>query len=289
MADVASPAYVSSVDFPQRRFPGVGKIPGSPLWERIINGPMHSRRLGLSLGLNILPPRSKLCTFDCPYCECGFNTPKAHGQRWPSPDLVADALRKTIGFLKERGERGERGEKGEIGGTSGLPDWVTFAGNGEPTMHPRFPVVVERVLATRDEVAPGLRVGILSNGLAAGKPSIRGALNRLDARMMKLDPGPTGTVNGLAYDREPLVRSYLELKDVIVQAMFVQGPGFDCGSEESVAEWLGWLERVRPTAVHIYSLDRAPADLAVQPVARDRLDAIADRARSVIEGTVDVF
>ncbi|MDP3775388.1 MAG: hypothetical protein Q8Q85_14080, partial [Gemmatimonadales bacterium] len=105
----------------------------------------------------------------------------------------------------------------------------------------------------------------------------------------KLDPGPTGTVNGLAYDREPLVRSYRELKDVIVQAMFVRGPGFDCSSEESVAEWLGWLERVRPTDVHIYSLDRAPADLAVQPVARDRLDEIADRARSVIEGTVDVF
>ncbi|MDO8667263.1 MAG: hypothetical protein Q7J79_11660, partial [Gemmatimonadales bacterium] len=72
MADVASPAYVSSVDIPQSRFPSTGKIPGSPLWDRIINGPMHSRRLGLSLGLNILPPRSKLCTFDCPYCECGF-------------------------------------------------------------------------------------------------------------------------------------------------------------------------------------------------------------------------
>ncbi len=272
MATVASPVYVSGVTAPLDRIPSSGKIPGSPLWERIINGPMRSRRLGLSLGLNIIPPRSKLCTFDCPYCECGFNTPKAEGEKWPSPDIVADALRKTLGFM---------------GGTR--PDWVTFAGNGEPTMHPRFPIVVERVLATRDEVAPGLRVGILSNGLAAGKPAIRDALNRLDARMMKLDPGPTTDVNGVAYDRELLVRNYAGLKDVIVQAMFVRGPGFDCADEASVAEWLGWLARIRPSAVQVYSLDRTPADRRVEKVARDRLEEIADRARKVVKVTVDVF
>jgi len=268
---------------PLETVPSSGKIPGSPLWERIINGPMRSRRLGLSLGLNVIPPRSKLCTFDCPYCECGLNTPKAEGERWPSPDIVADALRKTLGFMREKGERGEKGEKGY------LPDWVTFAGNGEPTMHPRFPVVVERVLAARDELAPGLKVGILSNGLAAGKPAIRDALNRLDARMMKLDPGPIGLVNGLAYDREILVRGYAGLRDVIIQAMFVRGPSYDCASEHSVADWLGWLARVRPAAVHIYSLDRAPADGSVKRVARDLLEEIAGRARAVVEGPVDVF
>jgi wyosine [tRNA(Phe)-imidazoG37] synthetase (radical SAM superfamily) len=250
---------------------------------------MRSRRLGLSLGLNIIPPNSKLCTFDCPYCECGFNTSKAPSARWPSPDIVADALRKSLGVMREIGEKGEKGEIGEIGESRGLPDWVTFAGNGEPTMHPRFPVVVERVLATRDEVAPGLPVGILSNGLAAGKPAIRDALNRLDARMMKLDPGPTLQVNGLDYDREPLVRSYLALKDVIVQAMFVRGPGYDGAGDEAVAEWLGWLARIRPAAVHVYSLDREPAERRVEKVARDRLEAIADRARRVVEATVEVF
>lgn len=251
-------------------FPSRGKAAGTFLWERIINGPVHSRRLGVSLGLNILPPNSKLCTFNCPYCECGFNTDKAEGEKWPSPDVVADALSKTIGF-------GVR------------PDWATFAGNGEPTMHPRFPVVVERVLAARDAVAPWLKVGILSNGLAAGKPAIREALDRLDARMMKLDPGPVERVNGVAYDRELLVTNYRGLKDVTIQAMVVDGPDFRGSSDASIAEWLGYLARIEPVAVHLYSLDRTPADGAMQKVARDRLEAIADRARAAVNASVEVF
>ena len=135
--------------------PGSGKKAGTYLWERVINGPVRSRRLGMSLGLNIIPPHSKLCTFNCPYCECGFNTAKAESEKWPSPDVVADALSKTISLSGVR------------------PDWVTFGGNGEPTMHPRFAVVVDRVLAARDAVAPGVPVGVLSNGLNAGKPSSR--------------------------------------------------------------------------------------------------------------------
>ena len=256
-------------------FPSTGKLAGTFLWERIINGPVRSRRLGVSLGLNILPPRSKLCTFDCPYCECGFNSPKAPGERWPSPDVVADAVRKTLGFRREAG--------------APAPDWITFAGNGEPTMHPRFPVVVDRVLAARDEAAPGLKVGILSNGLAAGQPAIRDALNRLDARMMKLDPGPARAGNGVEYDRALLVENYRGLRDVIVQAMFVEGPGFSGAAQEAVAEWLGWLARIEPAGVHIYSIMRTPADSRIKAVARDRLLEIADRARGVVPGSVAVF
>ncbi len=252
-------------------FPGTGKAAGTFLWERIINGPVRSRRLGLSLGLNLIPPRSKLCTFDCPYCECGFNTPKAEGAQWPSPDVVADALRKTLAF----------------GGVR--PDWVTFAGNGEPTMHPRFPLVVERVLEVRAEVAPWLKVGILSNGLSAGRPAIRAALDALDARMMKLDPGPVERINGVAYDREALVVNYRGLKDVIIQAMVVEGPGYSGADERAVDEWLDALARVEPVAVHLYSIDRAPADSAVNGVARERLVEIAARARRVVDCPVEVF
>jgi pyruvate-formate lyase-activating enzyme len=255
----------------QPGFPSTGKVPGTFLWERIINGPVRSRRLGISLGLNILPPRSKLCTFDCPYCECGFNTPKAEGERWPSPDVVADALRKTITLAGVR------------------PDWVTFAGNGEPTMHPRFATVVERVLATREELLPALKVGILSNGLSAGKPAVREALDRLDARMMKLDPGPVAQVNGVAYDRELLVANYRGLRDVTIQAMVVEGPGYTGASDEAIAEWLGYLGRIRPIGLHLYSLARTPADAAVRSVTRDRLMEIADRARAVVSGPVEVF
>lgn len=107
--------------------------------------------------------------------------------------------------------------------------------------------------------------------------------------MMKLDPGLTDLVNGLAYERELLVRNYRGLKDVIVQGMFVRGPRLDAASEEAVAEWLAVLTRVQPREVHIYSLDRAPADGALTRVARGRLEAIAVRARAVVDGTVAVF
>jgi wyosine [tRNA(Phe)-imidazoG37] synthetase (radical SAM superfamily) len=251
--------------------PRPGKICGTFLWAGIINGPVRSRRLGISLGLNIAPPRSKLCTMHCPYCECGLSTPKADGARWPSPDIVADALAKTLEGLEV------------------LPDWITFAGNGEPTMHPRFPGVVDRVLAVRDALQPAARVGILCNGLAAGKSAIRDALNRLDARMMKLDPGPPERVNGVPYDREQLIRSYAGLTDLIIQAMVVEGPGWSGASGEALEEWLRNLRRIQPAGVHIYSLDRQPADPSIKRVARDRLEAIADRARGAIRGTVEIF
>ena len=251
--------------------PKPGKLGGTFLWAGIINGPVHSRRLGVSLGLNILPPRSKLCTMDCPYCECGFNTPKAEGSRWPSPDIVADALAKTLD------------------GPDVRPDWITFAGNGEPTMHPRFPGVVDRVLAVRDARAPAAKVGILCNGLAAGKPDVRAALNRLDARMMKLDPGPPARVNGVAYDRDALVRNYAGLRDVTIQAMIVEGADWSGASDEAIAEWLGYLRRIRPVGLHLYSIARTPADQGVRRVARDRLMEIADRARECVNGPVEVF
>lgn len=94
---------------------------GGFLWDWIVHGPVRSRRLGVSLGLNLLPAGSKLCSFHCPYCECGYNTPRVPGSRWPSPDAVAHALRRALARLPAR------------------PDWITFSGHGEPTLHPRFP------------------------------------------------------------------------------------------------------------------------------------------------------
>jgi wyosine [tRNA(Phe)-imidazoG37] synthetase (radical SAM superfamily) len=251
--------------------PRPGKLEGTFLWDGIINGPVRSRRLGVSLGLNLTPLRSKLCTFDCPYCECGFNTPKAPQSRWPSPDLVADALRKTLERMSE------------------APDWITFAGNGEPTMHPRFPVVVQRVLEVRDRIAPGVKVAVMSNGLSAGKPAVRESLNRVDARLMKLDPGPVHLVNGVAYDRTRLVEDLRALVDVTVQALVVEGPDYSGASEPSVVEWLAALARLQPAAVQVYSMARPPADARTKPVARARLEAIAARARQVVTGKVEVF
>lgn len=237
---------------------------GGALWETIVNGPVRSRRLGVSLGLNLLPAGSKLCTFDCPYCECGFNTPRAPGARWPSPDEVGHALRRAL----------------ERPGVA--PDWITFAGNGEPTLHPRFPVVVDRVLAARAELAPRSRVGILTNGLAAAAAGVAAALRRLDARMIKLDPGPAERVNGTRFDAAAVADACRALAPVVIQAMVARGPDWDGADEASLAAWLPLLARADPAVVHLYSLDRAPADPRVRNVPRERLEQMAWAIREAL-------
>ena len=237
---------------------------GGTLWESIVNGPVRSRRLGTSLGLNLLPAGSKICTLNCPYCECGFNTPRAPGARWPSPDEVAHALRRALERL------------------SVPPAWITLAGNGEPTMHPRFPVVVDRVLAARAELSPGTRVGILTNGLAADRPTIATALQRLDARMIKLDPGPPERVNGVRFESDRVGGACRALAPVVIQAMVVKGDGWDGSSDASLEAWLPLLQRAEPGVVHLYSLDRPPADVRLQKVPREQLELMARAIRQVL-------
>ena len=242
------------------------------LWDGIVNGPVRSRRLGVSLGLNLTPARSKLCTFDCPYCECGFNTTKDRDGRWPSPDEVAHSLRRALTRLPSP------------------PDCITFAGNGEPTMHPRFPVVVERVLEARTELAPGSKVGALTNGLAAGKPAVRDALRRLDLRMVKLDPGPPGRVNGVQFDQVKLAADARALAPLIIQAMVTGGKDWDGSSDAALAAWLPLLVAAAPETVHLYSLDRAPADPSLRNVPRERLEAMAAAVRRTLPRViVEVF
>src|SRR6266849_9298381 len=233
----------------------------TPRVGAIVYGPVHSRRLGQSLGIDLLPPRSKLCELDCPYCNCGFTTPRAPGARWASPDEVAQALRRAL----------ER--------RATTPDWITLSGGGEPTLHPRFAVVVDRVLAARAALAPDVRVAILSNGIAAELPSVRDALRRLDARIMKLDPGPAERVNGVGVAGERVARSYQALKPVTVQAMVVRGPGWDGSSDRSVRAWLPLVTVAEPETIQLTTLTRAPADTRVENVPRERLLEMASAIR----------
>lgn len=244
----------------------------TPLWETLAYGPVRSRRLGVSLGVNLMPQRSKLCSFDCPYCSCGFNTPRAEGSRWPSPDEVVHSLTRALARLPAP------------------PDCITFSGNGEPTLHPRFAVVVDRVLTARAATVPQARVGILSNGLTAGQQVVRDALMRLDTRIMKLDPGPMDRVNGARYDVDQLADDYRALKPYAVQAMVVKGRDWDGSSDESVASWLPRLARAQPDAVQLYSLARRPADANVLNVPRERLDAMAIAIRKALpQCRVEIF
>ncbi|HEV8398664.1 MAG TPA: radical SAM protein [Gemmatimonadales bacterium] len=233
---------------------------------------MRSRRLGVSLGINLQPQRSKLCSFDCPYCSCGFNTPRAAGSRWPSPDEVVHSVTRALARLPAP------------------PDCITFSGNGEPTLHPRFAVVVDRVLLARAAAAPEVRVGILSNGLTAGHKPVREALMRLDQRIMKFDPGPMEQVNGVRHDVDRLVDDYRGLKPYTVQAMVVKGRDWDGSSEVSVASWLPRLARAEPDVVQLSSLARRPADASVLNVPRERLDEMAIAIRKALpQCRVEVF
>jgi wyosine [tRNA(Phe)-imidazoG37] synthetase (radical SAM superfamily) len=236
----------------------------TPRWDGIVYGPVRSRRLGLSLGLNLLPAHSKLCGFDCPYCSCGFNTPRAPDSRWPSPDEVGHALRRALERLVP------------------VPAWITFSGNGEPTLHPRFPVVVARVREARDDLAPGVRLAILSNGLALGNAAVRAALLQLDARILKLDPGPPQYVNRARFDAASLADVYRSLQPVTLQAVVARGPDWDGSSEASLAAWLPLVARAAPEVVQLCTLDRPGADPRVVNVPRERLLRVAAAIRETL-------
>jgi wyosine [tRNA(Phe)-imidazoG37] synthetase (radical SAM superfamily) len=246
-----------------------------PLQEGIVYGPVRSRRLGQSLGINILPGNVKLCTFNCSYCQYGWTrtgaqSPRGIGDVWPSPSSIA----KAVGLRLRRARAG-----GET------VDRLTLAGNGEPTLHPEFPEVVNRLRALRDQIQKGLPIAILSNSSTLDRPPVVSALERLDERYMKLDAGDTAVlrrVNAATLSAEQIVEGLRRLKDVVVQSMFVRDRlgRIDNAGDIAVAAWIGALVRIQPLRVQVYSIDRAPAWPYLQAVPAHRLEEIARRART---------
>ncbi|MCU0291109.1 MAG: hypothetical protein MUF10_03845 [Thermoanaerobaculaceae bacterium] len=228
-----------------------------------VYGPVSSRRLGRSLGINVLPAARKVCTFDCQYCQYG----------WTRRDCLAsaDGFAAVATVLCEVEATLRR-----------LPDppaFLTFSGNGEPTLHPAFPRLVDSVIALRDRVAPTARTAILSNSTRVGDPAVRAALRRLDARIMKLDAGSQAALDGFNQPLEPLAIDELveglgDLGEVTLQALFAGGPAGNHGPDH-IAAWLTCVERIRPVAVQVYTLDRDVPSRHLAPVPRPDLDAIA--------------
>jgi wyosine [tRNA(Phe)-imidazoG37] synthetase (radical SAM superfamily) len=246
-----------------------------PLQEGLVYGPVRSRRLGYSLGVNILPRNLKACTFNCSYCQYGWTKTPVHdagelAEPWPSPTSIARAVAQRLPRL--------------LRGTESL-DHVTLAGHGEPTLHPQFPDVVAGIRKTRDELAPHLRLAVLSNSSTLDLPGVVPALNELDARFMKLDAGETAIlrrVNAARIPVERIVDGLKRLKTVVIQAMFVRDRlgRIDNATDLAVANWIGVLKSLSPIAVHIYSIDRAPAWPYLQAVPLSRLEEIARRVQA---------
>ncbi|MBO5671789.1 MAG: radical SAM protein [Alistipes sp.] len=246
------------------------------LYDNIIFGPVRSRRLGLSLGVNLLPIESKLCSFDCIYCECGWNADHPGQRRFNSREDVRTMLDATLARMVAEGTP---------------PDVITFAGNGEPTMHPDFENIIEDTLALRDKHAPEAKVSVLSNATQIHREDVRRALLRVDNNILKLDSAFDATVQlvNKPQGNYTVARTVELLKmfegQLIVQTMFLRGEYLgqrvDNTTEEEVSAWLKLVADIAPKQVMVYSLDRDTPCQTLEKVEKDELRAIAERVEAL--------
>ena len=246
------------------------------LYDNIIFGPIRSRRLGLSLGVNLLPIESKLCSFDCIYCECGWNADHPGKRRFNAREDVYKMLDETLSKMVADGTP---------------PDVITFAGNGEPTMHPDFENIIADTIALRDKHCPKAKVSVLSNATQIHREDVRRALLRVDNNILKLDSAFDDTVQlvNKPQGAYTVARTVELLKafdgEFILQTMFLRGEylgrGVDNTTEEEVAAWLKLVEEMRPKRVMVYSLDRDTPCPTLEKVEREELQRIAERVEAL--------
>jgi len=233
------------------------------LQANIIYGPVRSRRLGRSLGINILPAERKVCSFDCLYCQYGFSRGKTREEagkerhRLPRVTEVLSAVEAAVLNL------------------SPPAAYLTFSGNGEATLHPGFKEIVLGLREIRDRLSPGSKTAILSNSTTVNDPMIREALALLDVRIMKLDAGTEEMF--LRYNRpakgitlEDTVAGLIALEDVTIQSLFTKGPEGNF-TPDHVNAWIQQIKKISPLFVQLYTLDRESPTTSLIPVDKDEL------------------
>ena len=240
-----------------------------------IFGPVHSRRLGVSLGVNLMPGDGKVCTFDCIYCECGFNKDFRPKQRRPTRDEVRAALEDKLREMRDEGR---------------LPDVITFAGNGEPTAHPDFGAIIGDTMALRDAYCPAAKVSVLSNSTFIGRQEVFDALLRVDNNILKLDTVDEDYIRlvnrpSCRYDLGSLVERMKQFGGrMIVQTMFMhgtfEGRRVDNVDDSYVLPWMEAVKAIRPRMVMIYTIDRETPDKELTKASHAELDRIAAMLRA---------
>ena len=245
-----------------------------PPLKRIVYGPVRSRRLGVSLGVNLLPTGTKVCNMNCAYCQYGWTRGavryRGQGAGWPSPQAVESAVAARLTRAAETNESIDR---------------ITVAGHGEPTLHPEFEAISDRLRAVRDRIVPGMPLAILSNSTTAGVDDVWRGLECYDDRYMKLDAGDALTfacINGAGIRLASVVDALKRVAPFVVQAMLVSDSSHaveNCGPG-AVAEWIAAVKTTRARRVHIYTLDRSPALSSLRAVAGRRLREIAEQVRA---------
>ncbi len=238
-----------------------------------IFGPIHSRRLGISLGINLQPADGKVCTFDCIYCECGFNADRRPTLPRPTREEVAEALESK---LKEMALNGPK------------PDVLTFAGNGEPTAHPHFAEIIDDTIRLRNKYCPEAKVSVLSNSTMLHRKQVCEALMKVDNNILKLDTVDTDYINKVdrpqqpSYNVEDITESLKSFHGhVIIQTMFMKGlmngEDVDNVKEKYIKPWLDAVKRIQPMEVMVYTIDRETPDHDLKKASHEELDAIRDR------------
>lgn len=245
------------------------------LFDKIIFGPVNSRRLGVSLGINLLPTDLKICTFDCVYCECGFND-NTKRSKLPTRQEVKENLTIRLSQMKDDGQ---------------LPDVITFAGNGEPTVHPDFLGVIKDTVELRDIYAPNCRIAVLSNATQILNKRVFDGLMLVDDRILKLDSGIEDTIRILnrptvAFNVEKLMAGLRQFDgDFTLQTLFTKGEykneHFDNTTEEEVEAWLQLVEKLQPNKVMIYTIARDTPIDNIKRIEVDELNTIGERVKAL--------
>ncbi|MBT3242956.1 MAG: radical SAM protein [Bacteroidetes bacterium] len=247
------------------------------LFEEIIFGPVTSRRLGASLGINLLPGDRKICNFNCIYCECGW-TKKTHGHRseYPVREHVKDELKQRLLQMKSAGEP---------------LDTITYAGNGEPTLHPDFPGIIDDCIELRDQIFPDISIAVLSNASRISNANIFNALIKIDQNILKIDSAFPETIKLINqtkadYNLDSIIEKMKMFKgNFTLQTLFVKGSyqevPIDNSSDKEVQAWLEIVKLLMPQTVMVYTIARDTPIQTLEKVSASRLDAIAEEVRKL--------
>lgn len=245
------------------------------LFHSTVFGPIKSRRLGTSLGINLSPDDGKICSFDCLYCEAGFNAQGAGTTGFPKVEKVLSDLEKKLVDMKSKGD---------------TLDVITFSGNGEPTMHPQFAEIIDGVMALRDKYVPEASVSVLTNSTRLADPTVVDALGKVDNPILKLDSALDETIRLLDRPNSPAFtfnRVKEQLKAFgnkgIIQTMLVRGEAegkkIDNTTPEEVEALIEAFKEINPRMVMLYSIDRPTPHNALSRIGKEELEAVAERMR----------
>ena len=233
--------------------------------EETVFGPIHSRRLGSSLGINLLPEKGKICTFDCIYCECGWNKDGRNDTQLPSAEKVRKALETKL-------------QQCQCDGVN--IDSITFSGDGEPTINPEFPRIIDDTIALRNKYYPNSKITVLSNATMVHKSEVFNALRKVDNPVMKID-APTNEwiekINHPApgYDIHRVVEALKQFHgDFIMQTIFLKSKDIDSSSPEVLSGWMDIVRLLKPREIMAYTIDRPTPEEGLQKFTVDQMRAL---------------